>query len=122
MFAPGYRRDAVKRFNLSRSLGALAIGAVMTASIAGSAIAEPHGHGWQHDRWHGHDWHGDRGYYQDNTGAVIGGALLGLGVGALLGSTLAPPPQAYYAPPPVYYPPPPQQYYNAPPPPVYYGY
>lgn len=119
----------MRRFNLSRSLGALAIGAVMTASIAGSAIAEPHDHGWHHDRWHDGGWHGDRGYYQDNTGAAIGGALLGLGVGALLGSTLAPPPQAYYAPPPqsyyapppVYYPPPPQSYY-APPPPVYYGY
>jgi hypothetical protein len=45
-------------------------------------------------------------YYRDNrddSGAWIGGALLGLGVGVMLGGTLAPPPPRYYAPPPVIY-------------------
>ena len=53
-------------------------------------------------------------------GSFAGGALLGLGVGALVGGALAP---RYYAPPPpppVYYAPPPPVYY-APPPPVYYA-
>ena len=32
-----------------------------------------------------HDWHSYRGYgYHDNSGAIVGGALLGLGVGAAL--------------------------------------
>ncbi len=63
---------------------------------------------------------GRYGYHDgggDDTGAVIGGALLGLGIGAVIGSAIAQPP--VYAPPPVYYAPPPTYY--APPPPVYYG-
>lgn len=57
-----------------------------------------------------------RGGYerQDNSGAMVGGVLLGLGIGALLGGALAPPPPVVYAPPP--------PNYYAPPPPVYYGY
>lgn len=51
-------------------------------------------------------------------GAIIGGALLGIGAGALIAGALAPPPPVYYAPPPpAYYPPPPAYY--APPPPAY---
>jgi hypothetical protein len=65
-------------------------------------------------------WHGGGGgcCYHGGGGNFVGGALLGLGVGAVLGGALAP---HYYAPPPpVYYAPPPPVYY-APPPPVYYA-
>ncbi len=50
----------------------------------------------------------------NNTGALLGGAILGLGVGALIGGALA---QQSYAPPPgAYYPPPPPgAAYGAPP-------
>ncbi len=60
------------------------------------------------------------GYRQNNdAGPAIGGALLGLGLGALLGGALANQQQPAYAPPPpVYYPPP--TYYA--PQPVPYGY
>ncbi len=50
---------------------------------------------------------------------MIGGALLGLGVGAAIGALAAPPP-VYYAPPPRAYVAPPPGYFA--PPPVYYGY
>lgn len=62
-------------------------------------------------------WHGG-GCYNCGGGNFAAGALLGLGVGAVVGSTVARP--HYYAPPPVYYAPPPPVYY-APPPPVYYA-
>ncbi len=58
-----------------------------------------------------------RGYYHYGPGAVVGGALLGLGVGALLTAPYYAPPPVVYAPPPAYYPP---AYAYAPPPP--YGY
>jgi len=62
-------------------------------------------------------WHDGGGGYRHGGGNFVGGALLGLGVGAVVGGALAP---RYYAPPPVYYAPPPPVYY-APPPPVYYA-
>ena len=71
------------------------------------------GHGY-----HGGDYRGGNGYRGGGGGAFVGGALLGLGVGAALGGTVARP---YYAPPPVYYPPPPPAVYAAPPG-VYYPY
>ena len=53
------------------------------------------------------------------NGSAIGAGLVGFGVGAIVGSALAP--QAVYvAPPPVYYAPPPPVYV-APAPPVYVG-
>jgi hypothetical protein len=55
------------------------------------------------------------------NGAAVGAGLVGLGVGAVIGSALAP--QTVYvapSPPPVYYAPPPAVYV-APPPPVYVG-
>jgi hypothetical protein len=74
--------------------------------VAGLAIA-PGAHA---EYWHGHGHpHGN------NAGAAIVGGLVGLGVGAAIGSG------GYYAPPPVYYGPPPG-YYAPPPPAVYYGY
>jgi hypothetical protein len=75
-------------------------------------------------QWHG--WHSYRGYgNHDNSGAIVGGALLGLGVGAATGGILlAPPPVVYVPAPPRYYNynygPPPYAYPYAPPP-VYYG-
>jgi hypothetical protein len=55
---------------------------------------------------------------QAGNGSAVGAGLLGFGVGAILGSALAP--QAVYIappPPPVYYMPPPPVYYGA----VIYG-
>ena len=74
--------------------------------------------------YYGGGYYGGRGYY-NYPGAIAGGALLGLGLGAVLGGIYAAPPVAY-APPPYYYYAPPT-YYAAPyqysyPPPVYYGY
>ena len=54
--------------------------------------------------------YGHRGF--GYGGAIVGGALLGLGIGALAA-------RPYYAPPPVYYAPPPPVVYA--PPPVYYA-
>ena len=72
---------------------------------------EPHYHG-------GGGYHGGDGYRGgDNNGAVIGGVLLGLGLGAVAGGVLAQP--GYAPPPPVYYPPPPPSAYYAPPPAAY---
>ncbi|MDT7952984.1 MAG: hypothetical protein RQ966_15880 [Acetobacteraceae bacterium] len=53
----------------------------------------------------------------------MGGALLGLGVGALLAAPYVAPPPVVYAPPPAYYPPPYAYapYGYAPRPPVYYA-
>lgn len=78
---------------------------------------------------HGGYGYGHRGY---GGGAIVGGALLGLGVGALLARPYYAPPPVYYAPPPVvyaapptYYAPPPAYYASPPayyaPPPAYYA-
>jgi hypothetical protein len=65
--------------------------------------------------WH-HDWHGDRGHYyhHDDGGGAAAGALIGLGIGALVGGAILASQQPYYAPPPVAYAPPPAYYYPAP--------
>jgi hypothetical protein len=73
----------------------------LSAMLAGSPLAaEAH-------------WHDGGGGYRHGGGNFLGGALLGLGVGAVVGGALAP---RYYAPPPppVYYAPPPPVYYAAP--------
>ena len=57
----------------------------------------------------------------NDGGAVVGGALLGLGVGAFIGGAIAAS-QAPYAPPPAVYYAPQQPAYAAPPPGAYYGY
>src|SRR5579875_282198 len=87
---------------------------------AAVAEAQPRPYG-RHGDWHHGGYH--RGGYDHGNGgntaaAAIGGALLGLGVGALVGSALsqqaaAPPPGAYYPPPPpgAAYGPPPGAYY-----------
>lgn len=100
----------------------LAIALTASTLIAGlAATATP-----AEAQWHrGYGGYG-RGYghrgYGIGPGAIVGGALLGLGVGALLAAPYAAPPPVVYAPPPrVYYPP---RYAYAPPvyayaPPVY---
>ena len=59
-------------------------------------------------------WHGGGGCWNCGGGNFAAGALLGLGVGAVIASQ-----PRYYAPPPVYYAPPPPVYYA--PPPGYYA-
>jgi hypothetical protein len=54
------------------------------------------------------------------NGSAVGAGLVGFGVGAIVGSALAPQTVYVAPPPPVYYAPPPPIYY-APPPPVYVG-
>ena len=92
------------------SVAVLAL-AVAACVVPAAAQAEwHHGGGGEHRGYGGyHGYGGEHRSYGRGLGVgggIVGGALLGLGVGALL----APP--AYYAPPPVYY---------APPPPVYYA-
>lgn len=103
----------------------LALAAALTVPTIVPASAQPYdrrredARRFEHERHDEHrDWghrddHGDWGHRGGGGGAVIGGALLGLGLGAVVGSAIA-------APPPVYYAPQPRPY--APPPPVYYGY
>ena len=94
--------------------GKLLVAAPLAAALLAAPVVA-------HADWHGRgDWHRGfvyrapyRGGPHWGPGAVIGGALLGLGAGALVAGALAPPP-AYYPPPPVYYAPPPA-YYSAPP-------
>jgi len=125
-----------------RSFGLLAVAAMMTVLFAGSAAADRRDR--RHDgngrnsypaetRWHGshsqqsrggHLYGGNR--YRDNSGAIAGGALLGLGLGAMLGGVLNAPPSAVYAPAPRYYyysgaPQPTYVYPYAAPPMTYYG-
>ena len=102
----------------TRSFSLLALTASLAVTVVTPALAQhrDHGHGYgQSGQWHGGRSYGGDGYH-DNSGAIIGGVLLGLGVGALLGGALVAPPQVVYAPPPPYANP------YAPPPPVYYGY
>jgi hypothetical protein len=93
----------------------LATALTVPAAIAQAEPRHDNGH-------HGYDRRPQGGYQHRHggygAGLAIGGALLGLGVGALLGSALsqqaaAPPPGAYYPPPPpgAAYGPPPGAYY-----------
>jgi hypothetical protein len=62
---------------------------------------------------------------QAGNGSAVGAGIVGFGVGALVGSALAPQTVYVAPPPPVYYAPPPPPVYVAPAPvyvgPVYYG-
>ena len=92
--------------------------ALLAVTLAAPALAQHSNHDG-HGRAQSRQWQGGRSYggngYNDNSGAVIGGVLLGLGIGAVLGGALAAPPPVVYAPPPSYANP------YAPPPPVYYS-
>jgi hypothetical protein len=95
-----------------RLLSILSVAVPLAASpIAAHAVP----HGYSHGR-HGR-WHHPGPVYGDGGGGAVAGALLGLGVGALIGGALA---QSYAPPPPVYYAPPPPVAY-APPPVTYYA-
>lgn len=117
-------------------------GRILTALPILAAVAlAPAAADAQHYRYGGgHRGYGGGGYGYGprhfGPGPLIGGAILGLGLGAAIAS--APryyepryyaPPTVYYAPPPAYYAPPPSYYappaYYAPPgyypPPGYYG-
>jgi hypothetical protein len=106
----------LSRFRLSRVVVAAALVAGFAAPVALASSAQAQG-------WHGGyggygGWHGGYGgYYGPGPGVAIASGLLGLAVGAAVGSALAPP--VYAAPPPVYYAAPPVIY--AAPPPVYYA-
>ena len=93
-------------------LGVFTLGMALSLS-ATVAMAQ---HGQERGRGGGEHWrsHGD--------GGRVGGALLGLGVGALLGGAIYGTHQYYATPPAVYYPPTRGGYYAAPPPAYYYGY
>ncbi|UMM07280.1 hypothetical protein MKW11_08530 [Gluconobacter frateurii] len=107
----------------------LLIGTAVVAPNAVVPAAEAH--------WHGGYGGPGRGYYgpgpgwnrsghHGNTGAVVGGILGGLAIGAVGGAMLShpygpPPPPVVYAPPPrVVYAPPPVVYAPPPPPVVVY--
>jgi hypothetical protein len=55
------------------------------------------------------------------NGSAVGAGILGFGVGAIVGSAIAPQTVYIAPPPPVYYAPPPPPVYVAPPRPVYVG-
>ncbi len=97
----------MRKASLKRSFGLLALAAVLSMPLVAPASAQH----W--DRRRDEHWRHDDHRGGDAAGALLGGALLGLGVGAAIGAATAPPP-VYYAPPPAYAAPPP--------PPVYYGY
>ena len=96
---------------------------LVAALTAVGLLAAPAAHAdWRdhHGGWHGD--YGRHGYYRHDGGNAAAGALVGLGIGALIGGVIASQSQ-YYAPPPAYYAPPPA-YYAAPvyaPPPAYYS-
>jgi hypothetical protein len=99
----------------------LLVGTMSTTVLSTRAEAAWHGGG---GGWHGGGWRGGYGYrggYGWHGGwgwgpGVVGGALLGLGVGAAVAGAYAVPP--YYAP--GYYAPPPPAYYAQPAYPGYY--
>jgi len=95
-------KDQTMRKRTSTLLAAIA---VIGLAVAPAAQAQPR-------HWH------DRGHYghfdHHGPGPAVAGALVGLGVGALIGGAIAASQQPYYAPPPVAYPPP-GAYYPPPP-------
>ena len=100
---------------LIRASAPLAVAIALVLQGTGPALAQPP----RHDYRRPPPYHYHYGYAPNNAGAAIAGGLLGLGVGAVLGSALA---SSAAPPPPAYYPaPPPPAYYSAPPP-AYYGY
>ena len=94
---------------------------MITGLVAAGLLAAPAAHADWHGR--GYGWHGGYPHWEhhhDNGGAAVAGALLGLGLGAIIGGAIASQPPAYYAPPPpVAYAPAPSYY--APPPGYYYA-
>ena len=106
---------------IGRFAGAFALAAALVATPLAADAGPPRhmgGH-YRPESRGGYD-RGGGGYHRGggNTGALIGGAILGLGIGALVGGAIA---QQGYAPPPgAYYPPPPPGPAYGPPPGAYY--
>ena len=97
---------------LNKALAVLCVVATGFALAPSPASAQP---------FRGYGYYGYRGYgygYRGFGPGFFGGALLGLGVGAVVGAAVAP--RVVYAPPPVVYAPPPVVY--ARPAYGYYGY
>ena len=120
---PVYANLLPNRCQMNRKFLAVAL-ATSTFCAALGLVTSPAEAQWRRDHGyrHGH-------YYRGvGPGAIVGGALLGLGVGALLAAPYAAPPPVVYSPPPVVYAPPPPAYYPPPayayapvyPPPAYY--
>lgn len=93
---------------MTRKRLAVALAAITLAAGVG-VTASPAEAQWRRG---GYGWHGGYGYHRGygyrgvGPGAIVGGALLGLGVGALLAAPYAAaPPVVYAPPPPAYYPP-----------------
>ena len=79
-------------------------GTMLAAIAAVGLAAAPAAHADWHHHWRDH---GEYYHHDDDGGGVAAGALIGLGVGALIGGAIAASQQPYYAPPPVAYAPPP---------------
>lgn len=88
---------------------------LIAAPVAFGLLAAPAAHAEWRNHGGGYDRHGgyERHHDHDNGNAVAG-ALLGLGIGALVVGAIASQPPAYAAPPPVVYAPPPPPYYPVP--------
>lgn len=76
------------------------------APVAADAQYYRGGYGGYRGGYGGYGYRGGYGF----GGALVGGALLGLGIGALAARPYYAPPPVYYAPPPVVYAPPPAYY------------
>lgn len=96
------------------TLRALAVAALVGLGALSLPVTAEAGRGWGgHGHWGGHNHWGGRGYW--GGPGYWGAGLIGLGVGAAIGSALAAP--VYVGPPPAYAPPPPPPAYA----PVAYG-
>jgi hypothetical protein len=90
---------------------------LIATPVALGLLAAPAAHAdWRH---RGGGWDGGRHGYEHRehgNGDAVAGALIGLGVGAVIGGIIASSQPQYYAPPPVAYAPPPPPYapYGAP--------
>ena len=91
-----------------RSWKTLLIAAPIAAGLLAAPAAEAHWHG---DGWRGDGWRGGYGWHHHDDGDALAGAIIGLGIGALIGGAIAASQQPHYAP----------QAYAPPPPPAYYA-
>lgn len=103
--------------------GIVAALAVAATALAPS-LAEARDHGGGYYRGGGYDrgYYGRGDYHHHDNGDAVAAGVVGLALGAIIGSAVTANSQPRYAPPPrAYYPPPPSSYYPPPPPRGYYG-